>query len=80
MLGRFPMGNSVSASVKESIAVLFQLLDEELDIIDHADNPHLFFLAYKDAVKYCGKILSYKPGKKTDSHILEILHHLLHMD
>jgi hypothetical protein len=76
MLGRFPMGNSVSVSVKESVAVLFQLLDEELDVIDHADNPHLFFLAYRDAVKYCGKILSYKPGKRTDSHILEILHHL----
>ncbi len=76
MFGRYPKSNTFSASNKEAIAVLFRLLDEELDAIDHAHNPHLFFLAYRDAVKYCGKILSYKPGKRIDSHILEILHHL----
>ncbi len=60
----------------DRIAMLLEHLDEELDEIDHADNPHSFFLAYKKAVDFCSEILSHKPGNEIDNRILETLHYL----
>ena len=73
--------NSKPKDVQEKLRInrltmYLQLLDENLDVLEHTDSPHLFFLAYKDAVKCCSEILSMKRGKKMDDQMLKVLHHL----
>ncbi len=69
--GRKPLSLS-----DKRIRELFLRLDVELDELDHADSPNMFFLAYKDSVDICAKILSFKLGDETDSQILKTLHYL----
>ncbi|MBQ7778998.1 MAG: hypothetical protein IJ404_00750 [Clostridia bacterium] len=55
---------------------LFERLDEDLGRTESTDDPHSFFLCYKDAVDACAELLSLRLGDEIDNQILKTLHYL----
>ncbi len=55
---------------------LLERLDENLGQIELTDDPHSFFLRYKDAADACAELLSLKLGDEIDNQMLKTLHYL----
>ena len=76
MFGKFSNETNKIPASTDPVIVLFRLLDEYLDEIEHAEHPCGFFIAYKSAVDVCAEVLSLKRGEKTDKQALKALHYL----